>query len=177
MTGLARRGLAGWRVEKGIKFGLCSVVQGRKPSHIPYNCHIIRILHATPATEAAEYFHLGFQRCRRPFHAVVEHVLTATCRSQITGLTLPECGTVSVYLNTSQLPGQQPPAAPYSLIAYPVQGLPSAYPLSLTGSIAPWTVNYPAGEPRFAPQTPCNLRASTPLLTTPHRNPDRAQRC
>ena len=112
-----------------------------------YNCHIIRILHATSATKAAEYFHLGFERRERPCRAVVNHVLTATCRLQITGSNLPECGTISLFLNTTQLPGQQPPAAPYSLIAYPVQGLPSAYPLSLTGATAPWTVNYPAGEP------------------------------
>ena len=146
MTGLARRG---WRAEKGIKFGLCFVVQGRKPSHILSNCHIIRILHATPATEAAEYFHLGFQRRTRSVPAVLKHVLTATCRLQITGLNLPECGTVTLFLNTTQQ-GPQPPAAPYSLIVYPAQGLPSAYPLSLTGTTAPWTVNYPAGEPRFA---------------------------
>jgi len=118
-----------------------------------YNCHIIRILHVTPATEAAEYSHLGFQRRTRPFHAIANRVPTATSCLQITGINLPECGTVSLFLNTTQLPGQQPPAAPYSLIAYPVQGLPSAYPLSLTGTTAPWTVNYPAGEPRFAPRT------------------------
>ena len=127
----------------------------------PISFHIIRILHATPATKAAEYFRLGFEQRERPFRAVGNHVLTAICRLQVTGTNLPECGTISLLLNTTQLPGRVPPAAPYSLIAYPVQGLPSAYPLSLTGATASWTVNYPAGEPRFtwAP-CDCDLGAS-----------------
>jgi len=124
----------------------------------PCNCHIIRILHVTPATEAAEYSHLGFQRRTCLFRAIINHVPTATSYLQITGINLPECGTVSLFLNTTQI-GQLPPAAPYTLIAYPVQGLPSVYPLSLTGTTAPWTVNYPAGEPRLAPRLFRDLRA------------------
>ena len=121
-----------------------------------YNRHIVLILHAIPATEAAENFHLGLQRRTRLFRAVVKHVITTICCLQATGFNLPECGAVSLSLNTTQLSGQQPSSAPYSLIAYPVQGLPSAYPLGLTGTTAPWTVNYPAGEPRFAPRVPCD---------------------
>lgn len=49
-----------------------------KQSHIFHNCHIIRILHGTPPTEAAGYFHLGSQRRTRPFRAIVNHVLTGT---------------------------------------------------------------------------------------------------
>lgn len=118
-----------------------------------YKCHIDRILHAIPATEAAKNFQLGFQQRTRPFRAVVEHVLTATCRLQVTGINLPECGTISLVLDTTQLSGQQLSSAPYSLIVYPAQGLPSAYPLNLTGTTALWVVNYSAGKPRFAPAT------------------------
>ena len=92
-------------------------------------------------------FTWGLNNVRPPSVRVVTRVLTTTCRLQVTGLTLPACGTVELFLNTAQLPTQQAPAAPYSLIAYPVQGLPSIYPLTLTGTTAPWTVNFPAGEP------------------------------
>jgi hypothetical protein len=83
---------------------------------------------------------------------------------RILGKNLAECATISLFLNTTQASNQQAPAAPYSLIAYPVQGLPSAYPLSLTGTTAPWTVNYPAGEPRFCALglgSPATARFST----------------
>ena len=63
--------------------------------------------------------------------------------------------------------GQQPPAPPYTLIAYPVQGVPFAYPLTLTGSTAPWTVDYPAGEPRFLP---AGRRSTTARFSTVANN-------
>lgn len=110
----------------------------------------------------------GFNDVSPSVVAAVTHVLTTTRRLQVTGFSLPECGTVNLYLNTTQGGGQQTQsqaAPPYSLIAYPVQGLPSVYPLSLTGTLAPWTVNYPAGEPCFASAS-ARLRVSAPLLTS-----------
>jgi hypothetical protein len=91
----------------------------------------------------------GVSTTYAPSTALVIRVLTTTYGFQVTGLTLPECATVSLYLNTTQQPSQNAPAAPYSLIAYPAGGLPLVFPLTLTSSLAPWTVAYPVGEPHY----------------------------
>jgi hypothetical protein len=84
--------------------------------------------------------------------AVVTCVLTVTYGLQVTSLTLIQCSTVSLYLNTSQTPGEVPPLAPYSLIIYPAGGVPSVFPLTLSGPWASWTVDFPVGEPHYLTQ-------------------------
>lgn len=93
--------------------------------------------------------------------AILALVLTTTRCSQVRGTTLSECAATSIFLSQSQIAGQPAPVAPYWFIAYPEQGVPTVYPLSLTGTAAPWTNNYPQGEPRFARgsgRRPCALQ-------------------
>jgi hypothetical protein len=106
--------------------------------------------------------------------AVLTSPLTTSYRFQVPGLTLSQCATVSIYLGTKQIVNQPPPAPPYWLIAYPVQGLPSVFLLNPTGTNAPWTVNLPLGEP--AP--PTRRRFSTVAnLTSPHGSHGRVRHC
>jgi hypothetical protein len=59
------------------------------------------------------------------------------------GFQLPECGILRfTYYN---LPYQSS-VMPYSLITYPVKGIPTVFPLSFTGDFTPWQVAYPAGQ-------------------------------
>jgi hypothetical protein len=84
--------------------------------------------------------------------AVVTRVLTVTYGLQVQGLNLIQCSTISLFLGTAQMPGQVPPLAPYSLIIYPAGGVPSVFPLTLTGSSTSWTVDFPVGEPHYLTQ-------------------------
>jgi len=76
------------------------------------------------------------------FIPIATCVLTKICGLQIDTLTIPQCGVIQFTI-TPQRPVL--PIPPYSVIAYPRNGIPSVYPLASTGQTAPWTVVYPAG--------------------------------
>jgi hypothetical protein len=104
---------------------------------------------------------------------VLTSLFTTSYRLQVQGLTLSQCATVSIFLGTTQIVNQPPPAPPYWLIAYPVQGPPSVFLLNPTGTNASWTANLPLGEP-----APTHRRFSTVAnLTPPHGSHGRVRHC
>ena len=109
-----------------------------------------------PTQKARQYFLLGAQRRGTPFPFIpIDRYLCTyqdICGLQIDILTIPQCGAIQFTI-TPQRPVL--PIPPYSVIAYPRNGIPSVYPLALTGQTAPWTVVYPAGQSHFCTCVSC----------------------
>ena len=118
----------------------------------------------TPTKKARDLFLLGVHRRGTlfPFIPIATCVLTKICGLQIDTFTIPQCGVIQFTI-TPQSPVL--PIPPYSVIAYPRDGIPSVYPLALTGQTAPWTVVYPAGWSHSAHFCTCE-----PFLMSPRRH-------